>query len=207
MKRWMMLAACAAAMGCESAPPVADNAVPEQNVTEQAANEAEPVVANEAAETPVRPLLNIAPGAVALVDPNSGRSRELAFGAARDAAIEAVTLALGAPGERGINNECGEGAMRYATFADDALTLWFQEDKLVGWHLDDAGPGLTTATGAGIGSTRSAVAGALAIEDVRDSSLGREFTTAGGTLSGLLDGSGDAATVTALWSGQTCIAR
>lgn len=206
MKRWMMLAACAVVMGCESAPPVADNAALTQNMAEPVANDAELVVANEAIEPAVRPLLNIAPGAVALVDPNSGRSRELAFGTPREAAIEAVTLALGAPGERGINNECGGGAMRYATFAD-ALTLWFQEDKLVGWHLDDAGPGLTTATGAGIGSTRSAVAGALAIEDVRDSSLGREFTTAGGTLSGLLDGSGDAATVTALWSGQACLFR
>ena len=47
----------------------------------------------------------------------------------------------------------------------------------------------------------------LAISDVPDSSLGREFTTEGGGLSGMLDGAGDGAKVTALWSGQACIFR
>ncbi|QDX25306.1 hypothetical protein FPZ54_04200 [Sphingomonas suaedae] len=152
-----------------------------------------------------RPLLAIAPGGLSLIDPTSGRARQLEFGVERAIVARGAEAALGKAGATGRNGECGEGAMDFAKF--DGLTLWFQDDKFVGWFLDGATPKLTTASGAGIGSTRAQVADALAIRDVPDSSLGREFTTASGSFSGLLEGQGDDAKVTALWSGQACIFR
>lgn len=200
-----MMAGVAMLAGCAGAQPAADNDVETANV---AGAQDIPKISSKPApgETPARPLLNIAPGAVALVDPSSGSSRELAFGAAKDMVIAAVGRALDAPVESGMNRECGEGAMEYAKFKNGPA-LWFQADKLVGWYLDDAKGQVTTASGAGIGSSRSDVADALAISDIDGSSLGREFSTRGGTLSGLLDGAGDAAKVTALWSGQVCLFR
>lgn len=175
-------------------------------VAEAVANDSEGAAGNVAAMAEATgPLLNLAPGALSLVDPDSGRAREVAFGAARDLTVTGVTAALGKPTERGTNGDCGEGAMDLVQF--DGLTLWFQQDKFVGWSLNGAKPRLTTATGAGIGSTRAQVADGLAISDIADSTLGREFTTEGGSLSGLLDGASDKANVTALWSGQACIFR
>lgn len=198
------LIALVALTGCTAAPPVAENNVEAANAMAQDI----PKISSKPApgELPVRPLLNIAPGAIALVDPESGRSRELAFGTAKGEVIEAAARALDAAGESGLNRECGEGPMEYARFAD-GLSLWFQDEKFVGWFLGDAKVKVTTASGAGIGSTRSAVADAIAIRDLPGSTLGREFTTEGGTFSGLLEGTGDAARVSALWSGQACLMR
>lgn len=196
----MLLAAC----GEAQSPNVAFENV--TTIPETVANESEGEAENMAAPADAAaPLVNLAPEALSLVDPQSGRARELAFGIARAAVVTGVTAALGKPSDTGRNGECGEGAMEFVEFG--GLTLWFQQNKFVGWFLEGATPKLTTATGAGIGSTRKQVADALAISDVADSSLGREFATDRGNLSGLLDGAGDAAKVTALWSGQACIFR
>jgi hypothetical protein len=147
-----------------------------------------------------KPLLNLASGALRLVDPVSGRSRELAFGAGRAEVESALELALGKAAERGLNRECGEGAMDFARMPG-GLLAWFQEGKFVGWFTDDAASKLTTASGIGIGSTRKDLTGAYDAE-ISESSLGEEFTA--GELSGLLSGAGPAAKVTAIWSGQVC---
>lgn len=157
--------------------------------------------ANLTAETPApQPLLNLAPGALSLVDPDSGRSRELAFGLDRAAVEDALALALGKPAERGANGECGEGAMDFARMPG-GLLVWFQEGKFVGWFTDDIATKRATASGIGIGSTRKELTGAYAAE-ISESSLGEEFTA--GELSGLLSGSGATAKITAIWSGQVC---
>lgn len=196
----MLLAAC----GGTSLP---NAAAPNEAATAEAvANESEAAAGNMAAPADATtPLLNLAPEALSLVDPQTGRARELAFGTARALTVTGATAALGKPSDTGRNEECGEGAMEFVEFG--GLTLWFQQDEFVGWFLEGAKPKLTTATGVGIGSTRKQVADALAISDVPDSSLGREFATDKGDFSGLLDGAGDGAKVTALWSGQTCIFR
>ncbi|MFN4095916.1 MAG: hypothetical protein ACK4GG_04025 [Sphingomonas sp.] len=176
--------------------------------TEAMLNEAEASVSNTtvpAAAPTASVALNLAPGGLMLADMNSGRSVQQEFGIGGRGLLALAGAVLGKSTETGTNRECGEGAMDFAKF--DGLTLWFQEDKFVGWFLDGAKPKLTTGTGAGIGSTRAQVADGLAISDVPDSSLGREFTTEGGGLSGMLDGAGDGAKVTALWSGQACIFR
>lgn len=196
----MLLAACSEA-------PLPNAATANVTVAAEAVeNDSEAVADNMAAPMEsAEPLLNIAPEALSLVDPRSGRTRQLAFGTAREITLTGATAALGKPGDTGRNGECGEGAMEFVEFG--GLTLWFQQDKFVGWFLEGAKPKLTTASGAGIGSTRSQVADALAISDVPDSSLGREFATDKGDFSGLLNGAGDGAKVTALWSGQACIFR
>ncbi|MBA4761194.1 hypothetical protein [Sphingomonas sp.] len=196
----MLLAAC-------SETPLPNTAASNETATAEAVvNESEGAAENMAVPADATaPLLNLAPEALSLVDPQSGRARQLAFGTAREMTVTGATAALGKPSDTGRNGECGEGAMEFVEFG--GLTLWFQQDKFVGWFLEDATPKLTTATGAGIGSTRKEVADALEISDVTDSSLGREFTTDGGDFSGLLDGAGDSAKVTALWSGQACIFR
>ena len=147
-----------------------------------------------------RPLLTLAPGALSLVDPDSGRSRELAFGLDRAAVEDALTLALGKPSERGSSGECGEGAMDFARMPG-GLLAWFQQGRFVGWFLEDAGAKLTTASGVGIGSTRKDVTGAYDADFV-ESTLGEEFIA--GALSGLLSGQEPTARVTAIWSGQVC---
>lgn len=210
MIRTAILPALAILSACGT--PVPDAA---ENATDDTMAVPAPVVENGAEagnaaqavaeQQPTAPLLNIAPGGLALIDPTSGRARQLEFGTERAFILRGVEAALGASDETGRNGECGEGAMDFAKF--DGLSLWFQDDKLVGWFLDGAVPKLTTASGAGIGSTRAQVAEALAISDVPESSLGREFTTDSGSFSGLLEGQGDAAKVTALWSGQACIFR
>jgi len=196
----MLLAACG------ETPLPNTIAANEPATAEVVANESDGAAENMAAPADAAaPLLNLAPEALSLVDPQTGRSRELAFGAARDLTVTGATAALGKPTDTGRNGECGEGAMDFVEFG--GLTLWFQQDKFVGWFIEGAKPKLSTATGAGIGSTRKQVADALAISDITDSTLGREFTTDDGDFSGLLDGAGDAAKVTALWSGQACIFR
>ncbi|MCW4460659.1 hypothetical protein OK349_02995 [Sphingomonas sp. BT-65] len=199
MRTLYAVAALCLLAGCGGEPT---NVVfePSTTVPEQVATPpASPVAGTPPAEA--KPLVNLAPGALSFVDPNSGRARELAFGTERAMVERAVGAALGAPAERGSNGECGEGAMDFARMPG-GLLVWFQEGKFVGWFLDQRdGATLTTASGIGIGSTRKALTGAYAAE-ISESSLGEEFTA--GELSGLLSGTGAAAKVTAIWSGQVC---
>lgn len=198
MRNALLVSTCLLLAACGSEPA---------NVTFEPSNtvaeQVEAAPANNATEMLLvedKPLLNLASGALRLVDPVSGRSRELAFGAGRAEVESALELALGKAAERGLNRECGEGAMDFARMPG-GLLAWFQEGKFVGWFTDDAASKLTTASGIGIGSTRKDLTGAYDAE-ISESSLGEEFTA--GELSGLLSGAGPAAKVTAIWSGQVC---
>ncbi|MFL9841997.1 hypothetical protein ABS767_13565 [Sphingomonas sp. ST-64] len=210
MIRTAILPALALLSACGTSTPEAANEVAANASVEPAPAMENGIEVGNVAETPAAqastaPLLNLAPGGLTLIDPTNGRARQLTFGTERAMVMRGAEAALGAPDESGRSGECGEGAMDFAKF--DGLRLWFQGGKLVGWFLDGAQPKLTTGTGAGIGSTRAQVADGLAISDVPESSLGREFTTESGSFSGLLDGPGDAAKVTTLWSGHACIFR
>lgn len=198
MRKAILVSGCLLLGACGSEPTNSvlepSNIIPEQVV---------PIPANLTDGTPAaedKPLLNLAPGALSLVDPNSGRSRELPFGAERATVEDALALALGKSAERGSNGECGEGAMDFARMPG-GLLAWFQEGKFVGWFLDNATAKLTTASGIGVGSTRKDLTGVYDAE-ISDSSLGEEFTA--GELSGLLSGKEPTARVTAIWSGQVC---
>ena len=107
---------------------------------------------------------------------------------------------------------CGAGPLASATL-DGGLTLWFDDGAFAGWFtsgVPDGGAPLTATTGLGVGSPFAALEGAYRA-DVRETSLGTEFYTGApdipGGFSGLLDGTGPDATVTALWAGTTCVFR
>ena len=125
----------------------------------------------------------------------------LAFGTPEAATIEAVTEALGRPpAERGANDECGGGGLKFAAWKDE-ITLWFDSDGFVGW---DSKGVLETAGGIGLGSSRSEL-GALDGLEVQESTLGTEFLAGG--IGGILDSSKPGAKVIHLWGGSTCVFR
>jgi hypothetical protein len=128
-------------------------------------------------------------------------TRKLAFGTAKAATLEALTRALGRPpGEQGTNEECGGGALEYATWPGE-ITLYFESGSFAGW--DERGK-LRTEGGIGLGSSRSELASLPGLE-VEESTLGIEFTAGG--LGGILDSKAAAARVTNLWGGTTCVFR
>jgi hypothetical protein len=182
-----LLAACSPA---EEAPATAN-----------AMAEAAPAPAAPVAKTP---LLNLTPEGLALVDPDSGSSRALAFGLDRAAVSQAVGIARGAGEGEGTNGECGVGPLDFADFRG-GLTLWFQDGKFAGWALGkDGAADLRTAAGLGIGSTRTELEAAYAAT-VNESTLGQEFTAGG--LSGILSSPAPDGRVEALWAGVDCVFR
>ena len=149
------------------------------------------------------PAVNLAPDGLSLVLP-TGATRQVTFGMPRDAATRAIAAALGGPVEEGDNQECGAGALSFASFRG-GLGLYFDGGKFVGWDLDGRDGGqFATAAGIGIGSTRRQLESANAIK-VEDSTLGVEFGA--GDLSGLLSSRDPDGEITNLWAGTTCIAR
>lgn len=149
------------------------------------------------------PAVNLAPDGLSLVLP-TGATRQVTFGMPRDAATRAIAAALGSPIEEGDDQECGAGALSFASFRG-GLGLYFDGGKFVGWDLDGRDGGqFATAAGIGIGSTRKQLESAHAIR-IADSTLGIEFSA--GDLSGLLSSRDSDGEITNLWAGTTCIAR
>ena len=146
------------------------------------------------------PLLAVDAEGLRLVNPDSGATRPLSFGAPQ-AQVLGVLERLRGPAGQGENQEC---RFRYANWTD-GLSLNFRDDSFIGWSLDSRAAGaLTTMSGIGSGSTRREL---LAVYDarIRQTSLGVEFNA--GDMAGLLDGAGPDARITDLWAGETCIAR
>jgi hypothetical protein len=159
-------------------------------------------IANAAA-VPAGPAINLAPDGLTLVL-DGGAARQLSFGTERDAAMKMVAAALGDPVAEAANPECGAGPLDSAEYKG-ALKLFFQDMRFVGWDLDGRGAGpFTTATGAGIGSTRAQMEQAIGLS-IEETSLGHEFDAGG--LQGLLTSARPDGKVTHLWAGTTCIFR
>lgn len=151
-----------------------------------------------------KPLLNLAPDGLALVDPVRGNARPLPFGTPQFPTTQAVARALGNFTGQAENPECGAGPLTSFDYTG-GLTLFFQEGAFAGWDMDGEG-GLTTANGIGIGMTRRALEAAGTVIEMRtDSTIGHEFGA--GDLSGLLSDTTPAGRVTNLWAGTTCIFR
>lgn len=133
--------------------------------------------------------------------PGASPPRSLAFDTAEAEAIDALTKALGRPPtERGENEECGGGSMKFAEWKDE-LTAWFLDERFAGW---DSKGKLKTLEGIGIGSPRADLATLPGFE-VEESTLGTEFRSGG--LSGVFDSKAPAAKVSHLWGGATCVFR
>ena len=134
-----------------------------------------------------------------------GSARPLPFGMAQDMTLTAVSTLLGADTPAvTTNSECGAGPMQFAEYPN-GLQLAFQDDKFVGWFLDESG--LTTAdgVGVGVGSTRTELGSARVVEMIPDSTLGEEFSS--GELGGFLTSEAPDATVESLYAGMTCFFR
>ena len=184
------LAACDPPRSDSNASPPANAAAP--GTAAPAGNTAAPD--GEA----TRPALMIEAEGVRLVDPESGSARPLAFGAPLEQTIEALNRTLGGPpSERGTNAECGAGPLVIAEWGE-RFTALFQDDRFVGW---EAGPGVSTADGIAIGSTRAQLDENYDFE-VEESTLGTEFN--GDGLGGLFASAAADARITALWAGTTC---
>ena len=172
---------------------------------EPVAAPAAPPASSPAASKPVppAPLPDLAMDGDGLRLLNGTSVRLLPFGMRREALLAVLEPARGRA-DSGTNSECGAGPLDYAVWAD-GLTLYFQDGSFAGWALDERAEGAhATASGIGPGSTGHALDSAYAAK-VEQSTLGTEFRA--GNLSGILDGPGPEARVTALWTGVSCVFR
>lgn len=135
----------------------------------------------------------------------TGSTSLLAFAVPEAQAITALTAALGPPGERVTNPDCGAGPIDFLEWSNDLQAL-FQDGKFVGWSLGrDGAKGPTTMNGIGVGSTRTALNEAFSDTKVEETTLGQEFTAGG--LSGILSSGAPDATVETVWAGMSCVFR
>ncbi len=132
-----------------------------------------------------------------------GAARALPFGTAQQSVITAVNITVGgAAPEQSTNEECGQGPVQFAQYAN-GLQLLFQNGEFRGWFLREAG--LTTADGIGVGTTRADLNAARTVEIQTDSTLGVEFNA--GDLGGFLTAADGSGTVESLYAGETCFFR
>lgn len=193
----LALAAVATIAGCDRTP---DPAAVEAAAT---AAPAAPIVETETAPAA------LAEGGLAIegeglrIFDTSGAARALPFATPQATVIAAVTASTGgmAP-ELGTNAECGAGPTQIARFAN-GLELLFRDEKFAGWFLDE--PGLTTADGVGVGTTRTALDAARTVSLTPESTLGVEFSA--GDMGGFLTADGAAGAVESLYAGLTCFFR
>lgn len=154
---------------------------------------------NDAPPAGQSPALAVEAEGLRLFNPQTGSARPIAFGSPRQQVLAALEF-RGAPGT-GTNSECGAGPLVYANWPD-GLGLYFQDEKFVGWNLDQRGAdALTTASGIGPGSTRAELEAAYSTK-ISETTLGTEF--AAGEIFGILEGKGGAAKITNMWSGTSC---
>jgi hypothetical protein len=124
------------------------------------------------------------------------------FGISRTEAIQRVAALRGRAAAAG-NSTCGGRTLNFARFG--SLTLWFRNNRWVGWSL--TGPAgrrpIRTEDDLGIGTTRGDIGDADRDQPVfRPTARGTEFTFE--DMHGLLAGRGRQARVAALWAGTTC---
>lgn len=151
------------------------------------------------AEEDGRPLLALEGEGLRIFDPNSGSARPIPFGTPAAEVLRIVeALRGGPPREDGESPECGGS---FATW-EGGPTLRCRGGRFVGWSVRD--PGLSTAAGVEVGSTREELESVHAVQVAR-TSLGVEFSAGG--LAGVLEGEGGEDRVVALWAGEACLAR
>ncbi len=156
-------------------------------------------------------LLALTSEGLQLVHEATGKTTDLPYGMPEEELMPILNTVLKMETEGiGLNNECGVGPLRIATWKI-GLGALFQESEardewqFAGWSMDNRsadGGTLTTLAGIGVGSTRLQMEEVYAIE-VSNTSLGYEFTTAS-ELFGIFDGSGKSAKITNMWSGVSC---
>lgn len=199
--RPLLLTTIALLAACASEPaPSDDNAAASRNV---AAPPGQTPAESAAPAAQQAPALAIEGEGLRLFNPVNGSARPIPFGTPRQATLAAVAF-RGAPSDTGALDECSAGRLDTASWRD-GLTLYFQDEKFVGWALGGTAKGdLTTASGIGLGSTRAELENAYSAK-IFESTLGTEFTA--GDIFGILEGKRATATITNLWAGASCNMR
>lgn len=125
----------------------------------------------------------------------------LPFGSDDATVRSAVDRALG-EGTETLTPDCGSGS---SNVRHEGLFLLLQDGVFVGWVTGS--PGLTTGDGLGIGSTRAELRAALPAVRFSEGTLGPEWSTVEGGLTGFLDGTGSSSVVNSMAAGARCLAR
>lgn len=130
---------------------------------------------------------------------------ELAFGTAPADTIQRLQAVLGAPASRTPRGDDCNAGMRESVEWSNGLAAFFTATGFVGWGANKPAGGtepLRTAQGIAPGATRAEVEQAgLRIEET---SFGLGFNA--GNIIGTLDSEQPNATISEMWSGQTCAA-
>ena len=166
---------------------------------------AAPAPAAEAPETLGQALLE-ADGFMPANPGGHGTGRKLSFGEAETEVVAFITRLRGdQPPRRAANAECPAGPLAFADWGDN-FQLAFSEGKFAGWTAGEGAPrGFSTLGGVHVGSTLADLRAAHPEVEVREDSLGPEFSA--GDIHGTLSGTGDDATVTTMWAGVNCVFR
>ena len=135
-----------------------------------------------------------------------GTGRKLSFGETDAEVIAFLTRLRGdQPPRRDANAECPAGPLTFADWGD-GFQLAFSEGRFAGWTAGEGAPrGFTTVAGIHVGSTLAELRAAHPDVEVREDSLGPEFSA--GEIYGTLSGTGNDATVTTMWAGVNCVFR
>lgn len=135
-----------------------------------------------------------------------GTGRKLTFGEAETEVVAFITRLRGdQPPRRSSNAECPAGPLTFADWGD-GFQLAFSDGKFAGWTAGEGAPrGFATLSGVHVGSTLAELRAAHPDVAVREDTVGPEFSA--GDIHGTLSGTGDAAVVTTLWAGASCIFR
>jgi hypothetical protein len=135
---------------------------------------------------------------------SSASIRHLEFASTDLATIRtALVNALGTPAGES-DQECGSGPVH--TIRWSALSAYVSGGTFSGWFVPEQSKAkLTTADGIGLGTTLATLKKAHPDVKVEQTSLGTEWST--GELGGTLSSSASTGKVTALFSGDACIAR
>ena len=135
-----------------------------------------------------------------------GTGRKLSFGEPETEVVAFITRLRGdQPPRRSSNAECPAGPLTFADWGD-GFQLAFSDGEFAGWTAGEGAPrGFSTLSGVHVGSTLAELRAAHPGVAVREDTVGPEFSV--GDIHGTLSGTGDAATVTTLWAGASCIFR
>lgn len=131
---------------------------------------------------------------------------DVKFGQPMKAAVAAIDGMLGPGSKPQVNGECGAGPIAFVKWPG-GLSGLFQDDRFVGWSIDNDSPKGTFVTdkAIGVGSTKAELLAAYPDTKIEESTLGQEFTTGG--YDGILSGKGADAKVETLWAGTSCVFR